>query len=70
MSLNPLAALGAGLVILGAAFGIGRLASSSVESMARQPEIAGKIQTAVIIAAAFIEGATLFAVYVCMGAKG
>lgn len=70
MSLNPLAALGAGLVILGAAFGIGRLASSSVESMARQPEIAGKIQTAMIIAAAFIEGATLFAVYVCMGAKG
>jgi F-type H+-transporting ATPase subunit c len=69
LSLLPLAALGAGLAIVGAGLGIGRLASSSVESMARQPEIAGKIQTAMIIAAAFIEGATLFAVYVCMAAK-
>ena len=45
-------AIGAGLVIIGAAFGIGSLAKGAVESMARQPEIAGNIQTAMIIAAA------------------
>jgi F-type H+-transporting ATPase subunit c len=59
-------ALGAGLVILGAGFGIGRIGSAAVESMARQPEVAGNIQTAMIIAAALIEGATFFALIVCM----
>ena len=49
-----------------AAFGIGKLASSAVESMARQPEVAGTIQITMIIAAALIEGFTFFAVYVCM----
>jgi F-type H+-transporting ATPase subunit c len=58
--------IGAGLVILGAGFGIGKLASSALESMARQPEVAGSIQTAMIIAAALIEGVTLFALYICM----
>lgn len=57
---------GAGLVTLGAAFGIGRLAAAAYESMARQPEIAGNIQTAMIIAAALIEGFTFFALYICM----
>ena len=59
-------AFGAGLVILGAAMGIGKIGSSAVESMARQPEVAGNIQTAMIIAAALIEGATFFALIVCM----
>ncbi|HEX3654375.1 MAG TPA: ATP synthase F0 subunit C [Pirellulales bacterium] len=59
-------AFGAGLVILGAAAGIGRIGSSAVESMARQPEVAGSIQTAMIISAALIEGVTLFALIVCM----
>jgi len=59
-------ALGAGLVMLGAAAGIGRIGSSAVESMARQPEVAGSIQTAMIISAALIEGATFFALIVCM----
>jgi F-type H+-transporting ATPase subunit c len=59
-------AFGAGLVVIGGALGIGKLAASALESMARQPEIAGKIQTAMLIAAAFIEGFTLFAVVVCM----
>jgi len=59
-------AFGAGLVILGAAWGIGRIGSSAVESMARQPEVAGNIQTAMIIAAALIEGATFFGLIVCM----
>jgi F-type H+-transporting ATPase subunit c len=59
-------ALGAGLVVMGAAYGIGRLASSAVESMARQPEVAGNVQVAMIIAAALIEGFTFFALYICM----
>lgn len=59
-------AFGAGLVILGAGFGIGKIGSSAVESMARQPEVATNIQTAMIIAAALIEGATFFALIVCM----
>jgi F-type H+-transporting ATPase subunit c len=57
---------GAGLVVIGAALGIGRLAASALESMARQPEVAGNIQTAMIIAAALIEGFTFFALYICM----
>ena len=57
---------GAGLTTLGAAYGIGKLASSALESMARQPEVAGNIQTAMIIAAALIEGATFFGLIVCM----
>ena len=59
-------AFGAGLVILGAGYGIGKIGSAAVESMARQPEVAGNIQTAMIIAAALIEGATFFALIVCM----
>jgi F-type H+-transporting ATPase subunit c len=57
-------AIGAGLVIIGAALGIGGLAKGAVESMARQPEIAGNIQTAMIIAAALIEGVTFFALVI------
>jgi len=59
-------AFGAGLVILGAGAGIGKIGSSAVESMSRQPEAAGNIQTAMIISAALIEGATFFGLIVCM----
>ena len=59
-------AFGAALVTIGGAYGIGRLASSALESMARQPEVAGNIQTAMIIAAALIEGFTFFALVICM----
>jgi F-type H+-transporting ATPase subunit c len=59
-------ALGAGIVLLGAGFGIGRIGGSAVESMARQPEVADKIQGAMIVAAALIEGATFFALLVCL----
>lgn len=59
-------AFGAGLIILGAAFGIGRIGVASVESMARQPEVAGNVQTAMIISAALIEGVTFFALIVCL----
>jgi len=59
------AAIGAGIVMLGASFGIARIGSAAVESMSRQPQVAGNIQTAMIIAAALIEGATFFALIVC-----
>jgi F-type H+-transporting ATPase subunit c len=66
VSMNLGAAFGAGLVILGAGMGIGRIGAAAVESMSRQPEVAGNIQTAMIISAALIEGATFFALIVCM----
>jgi F-type H+-transporting ATPase subunit c len=55
--LFALKALGVGLVVLGAGLGIGKIGAAAVEGMARQPEAANKIQTAMIIAAALIEGA-------------
>ncbi len=57
--------IGAGLVVMGGAAGIGRIGGSAVESMARQPEVAGNISTTTIITAAMIEGATLFGVLGC-----
>ncbi|MEQ8469977.1 MAG: ATP synthase F0 subunit C [Marinoscillum sp.] len=54
-------AIGAGLAVLGAGLGIGMIGKGATESIARQPEAAGKIQTAMIIAAALIEGVALFA---------
>ena len=56
-----LAALGAGLVVCGAGYGISRIASASVESIARQPEASGDIRGAMILTAALIEGVALFA---------
>jgi F-type H+-transporting ATPase subunit c len=56
--------LAAGLAVIGAGLGIGRIGGSAVESIARQPEMAGPIGTNMIISAALIEGATLFAVVV------
>ena len=58
-------AIGVGLIIIGGV-GIGGLAKGAVESMARQPETAGNIQTAMIIAAALIEGVTFFALIIVM----
>jgi len=59
-------AIGAGLILLGASYGFGRIGSSALESMARQPEAAGKIQPAMIIIAALLEGATFFALLICL----
>ncbi|MBX6312170.1 MAG: ATP synthase F0 subunit C [Isosphaeraceae bacterium] len=61
---SDLRGIGVGLTILGAAIGIGWLTRSAVESMARQPETAGNIQTAMIISAALIEGVTFFALII------
>ena len=63
-------AFGAAVAIIGAGYGIGKIGSSAVESMARQPEVAGQIQTAMIIAAALIEGVTFFALIICIGGNG
>lgn len=59
-------AFGAGIILLGAGLGIGKIGAAAVESMARQPEVAGDIRGAMIVAAALIEGATFFALIVCM----
>jgi F-type H+-transporting ATPase subunit c len=59
-------AIGVGLVLIGAAVGIGWLGRAAVDAMARQPEIAGNAQTAMIIAAALIEGVTFFALIIIM----
>jgi len=60
------AAVGAGLVIVGAGLGIGIVFFSGLQSMARQPELQAKLQTQMIIGAAFIEGAALFALVICL----
>jgi F-type H+-transporting ATPase subunit c len=60
------AGLGAGIVALGAGLGIGRIGGSAMEAIARQPEASGRVQTAMIIAAALIEGVALFGVLVCL----
>jgi F-type H+-transporting ATPase subunit c len=57
-------AIGAGLAVIGAGIGIGRVGGSAAESIARQPEVVGQINTAMIITAAMIEGVALFAVVV------
>ncbi|MCP4593186.1 MAG: ATP synthase F0 subunit C [bacterium] len=64
------AGLGIGLTVLGAAKGIGHLAGSAVEAIARQPEAGGRVFTSMIIAAALIEGFTFFALVVCSGISG
>ena len=62
--------IGAGLVVIGAGIGIGRIGGSAMEGIARQPEAASKIQTAMIIAAALVEGVALFGVVVALLGNG
>jgi F-type H+-transporting ATPase subunit c len=64
-----LASIGAGLAVIGAGLGIGRIGGSAMDAIARQPEAAGKIQLAMIISAALIEGVALFAVVVALITK-
>jgi F-type H+-transporting ATPase subunit c len=64
-----LAGIGAGLAVIGAGIGIGRIGGSAMDAIARQPEAQAKIQTTMIIAAALIEGVALFAVVVALIAK-
>jgi len=60
------AGFGAGIAVIGAGYGIGKLASSAMEGMARQPEAAGDIRGGMILAAALIEGVALFALVICI----
>jgi F-type H+-transporting ATPase subunit c len=64
ISFSP--SFGAGIILLGAGFGIAKIGAAAVESMARQPEAAGDIRGGMILAAALIEGATFFALIVCI----
>lgn len=59
-------ALGAAIVVLGAGYGLGKIGKAAMESIARQPEAAGNIRTSMIIVAAMLEGAALFAIIVCL----
>lgn len=60
------AGIGAGVAAIGAGVGIGRIGGSALESIARQPEATGSIQSNMIVAAALVEGVALFAVIVCL----
>jgi F-type H+-transporting ATPase subunit c len=66
---GSLAVLGAGLVTIGAGLGIGWLAASAMEGIARQPDATPKIQVNMLIAAALIEGIALFCAVICLLAK-
>ena len=65
--LGPMgAALGAGIAVVGAGLGIGRIGGAAMEAIARQPEAAGDVRTNMLVSAALIEGVAFFAVVVCL----
>lgn len=66
---GTLAAIGAGLAVIGAGIGLGMIGSKAMESIARQPEAAGDIRSNMILMAAFMEGAALIAILLCMFIK-
>ncbi len=60
------AGIGASLTVIGAGLGIGKLAAAAMEASGRQPEVAGQVRISMLIAAALIEGATFFALVICI----
>ena len=60
------AGIGAGISVIGAGLGIGKLAAATMEASGRQPEVSGQVRTTMIIAAALVEGVTLFAEVICI----
>lgn len=60
------AGLGAGIALIGAGLGFGRIGSAALESMARQPEVADRVSGSMITIAALLEGATFFGLIVCL----
>jgi F-type H+-transporting ATPase subunit c len=60
------AGLGAAITVIGGGLGIGKLAAAAMEASGRQPEVAGPVRTSMLIAAALIEGATFFALAICI----
>lgn len=69
MVVGSIAAIGAGLSVIGAGIGIGQIGGHAMDAIARQPEATSKIQTAMIIAAALVEGVALFGVVVALMSK-
>ena len=65
LNLGAIAAIGAGLAAIGCGIGIGKIGGAAMEGIARQPEASGDIRMSMIIAAALVEGAALFAIVVC-----
>lgn len=63
---SGLAGIGAGIAAIAAGLGIGKIGTSALESIARQPEATGDIRANMIVAAALVEGVALFAVIVCL----
>lgn len=70
MIVGSIAGIGAGLAAIGAGIGIGQIGGKAMEGIARQPEAASKIQTAMLIAAAFVEAVALFGVVVAFLGTG
>lgn len=66
MEIAGIAAIGAGLAVIGAGLGIGQIGGRAMEAIARQPEAAGDIRTSMLIVAALVEGAALFAIVVAL----
>lgn len=64
------AVMACGIIIVGAASGIGKIANGATEAIARQPEAGGRIFTSMLLAAALIEGVTFFALIICMLSRG
>lgn len=64
------AGIGAGIAIIGIGLGVSRIGGQAVEAMARQPEMAGRVQTAALIFAALVEGAGLFAIVIAFMIQG
>lgn len=60
------AGFGVGFIVFGVAMGMGKIGKAAMEAIGRQPDAAGKIQTAMIVISALIEGVALFAVIVCL----
>jgi F-type H+-transporting ATPase subunit c len=60
------AGIGAGLAAVGAGIGVGLIGGRAVEAMARQPEMAGQVQTGALILAALVEGVALFAAVIAL----
>ena len=60
------AAIGASITAVGTGLGIGRIGSSAMEAIARQPESAGDVRSNMIVAAALIEGVAFFAIVLCL----
>ena len=60
------AGIGAGLVVLGAGFGLGKIGAAALEGAARQPEAAGDLRSMMILIAALLEGASVIGLVICL----